>query len=521
MLRILILAIACPILAMVPPVRAANEVPNIILVMCDDMGFSDIGCYGGEVETPHLDRLAAQGMRFTQFYNNAKCTTTRASLLTGLYPRFGGPGHLRDNMITLGEALRLCGYRTSLSGKWHLLRTRSARKEVPGSWHTEFDRGTHPFHRGFERFYGLLDGCCNFFDPGLPDPAYKGGRIRNFGVDGEPLVDFPRDYYTTDAFTDHAIASIREFARGEAPFFLHVAYTAPHYPLHARPGDVARYRGRYTEGWDVLRARRWERQQEMGLAAGNWTLTGTDSRSYPWSGADADFEDHRMAVYAAMIDSMDRNIGRMMEVLEEAGEADNTLFLFLSDNGGCSEEPGGRDPEKRNPGPADDYVAVGPAWGWAQNAPFRRYKSWLHEGGITTPFIAWWPGRIPATTVNRSVAHIIDLLPTFLELGGGAYPGSREGEALLPLEGRSILPLLQGGEWKREEPLLWHWSGNRAVRRGDWKLVWDKGVREWELYHLGRDRCETADLAADHPQRVRELASLYFEWAGEMGLRSR
>ncbi len=497
---------------------SAPEAPNIVLIMCDDMGFSDIGCYGGEVETPHLDRLAAEGMRFTQFYNNAKCTTTRASLLTGLYPRWGAGGHLRRDMITLGEGLEMCGYRTSLSGKWHLLRAPGARKLEPGSWIRDYEAGTHPHFRGFGRFYGLLDGCSNFFDPMIPDPPYKGGRIRSFGRDGQAVTTFPAGYYATDAFTDHAIESIRIFSRQEAPFFLHICYTAPHYPLHAKPEDIARYRGRYSGGWDALRRSRWQRQREMGLAASHWKLTGTDSRSYPWSEADAGFEDHRMAVYAAMIDSMDQNIGRLMQALEEAGEAENTLVLFLSDNGGCSEEPGGRDPSQRDPGPANDYVAVGPAWGWAQNAPFRRYKSWLHEGGIATPLVAWWPGRIPAGSINRSVAHIVDLLPTFLELAGGEYPERYQGRKLLPLEGRSIAPLLEGGIRERDEPLVWHWAGNRAVRQGDWKLVWDKGVRKWELYHLGRDRCETEDLAAAEPERVEALASLYSRWERLVGL---
>ena len=375
--------------------------PNIVLIMCDDMGFSDLGCYGGEVETPHLDRLAGEGMRFTQFYNNAKCTTTRASLLTGLYPRFGKPGHLRENMITLGEGLQAAGYRTSLSGKWHLMKAPGARKDLVGSWVRGFDRMTHPFFRGFERYYGLLAGGCNFFNPVQADPVYKGGRIRNFGENDQAVTSFPDDYYTTDAFTDHAIASIQEFAQGDDPFFIHVTYTAPHYPLHARPEVIAKYRGRDRDGWDRLRRDRWDRQQAMGLSASNWQFSEGDSRAYDWSGADHEFEDLRMAVYAAMIDSLDQNIGRLRAALESEGVADNTLLLFLSDNGGCAEEPGGRDPAQRSPGPKEDYVAVGPSWGWAQNVPFRRYKSWVHEGGISTPMIAWWPGQVPAGPMNR------------------------------------------------------------------------------------------------------------------------
>ncbi len=497
----------------------ADERPNIILIMCDDMGFSDLGCYGGEVQTPHIDRLASEGMRFTQFYNNAKCTTTRASLLTGLYPRFGKPGHLRSNMITLGEALQEAGYQTSLSGKWHLLKAPGRKKSVAGSWYGGFDRMTHPYFRGFDRYYGLLDGGSNFFDPLQPDPSYKGGRVRNFGVNDQAIVEVPEDFYATDAFTDHAIASLRDYAKTPKPFFLHITYTAPHYPLHAKPADIEKYRGRYRGGWDRMRKARWERQQAMGLTAPHWRLSHGDSRAYEWDGADHDFEDLRMAVYAAMIDSMDQNIGRLLRTLEEEGVAENTLILFLSDNGGCSEEPGGRDPSVRKPGPKEDYVAVGPSWGWAQNVPFRRYKSWLHEGGITTPLIAWWPHHVPAGSINRSVAHIIDIMPSFLELAASEYPRTYKGRKLLPLEGESMVPLWFGMQREEHSALAWYWSGNRAIREGDWKLVWDKGVKTWELYNLGQDRCEIEDLAEREPSRVASMKEAYFDWAEKMELK--
>ena len=494
--------------------------PNIVLVMCDDMGFSDIGCYGGEVRTPNLDRLAAEGMRFTQFYNNAKCTTTRASLLTGLYPRFGKPGHLRETMVTLGEAMQRAGYHTSLSGKWHLMKQgKSGKESVAGSWIDRFDPVTHPFHRGFDTFYGLLDGCSNFFSPVQRDPDYKGGRVRDFGRDGDAVTEFPKGYYTTDAFTDHAIESIRRFSGGDKPFFVHVTYTAPHYPLHAKPEDIAKYVGRFRMGWEQMRRDRWDRQRAMGLSTEAWRLTGTDSEAYSWDSADQEFEDLRMAVYAAMIDSMDQNIGRLMEALRASGQADNTLVMFFSDNGGCSEEPGGRDSAKRTPGPGNDYAAVGPAWGWAQNAPFRRYKSWLHEGGVTTPLIAWWPGRVPAGTLNRAPAHIIDLMPTFLEVAGSDYPREYRGHTILPCEGLSMTPLLEGKVREPHKQLAWFWAGNRAIREGDWKLVWDKLVGKWELYDLAVDRCETEDLAGRHPERVARLRSDYFDWAERVELK--
>ena len=469
------------------------------------MGFSDIGCYGGEVETPNLDRLAAEGMRFTQFYNNAKCTTTRASLVTGLYPRgTSGNKHLRRDMITLGEAMGMCGYITSLSGKWHLGR----------------DVMNHPHHRGFEDFYGLLDGCCNFFDPSRPDPKYKGGRVRVFAHNDQRINEFPANFYTTDAFTDHAIEAIhRAHVEGKS-FFAHVTYTAPHYPIHAKPKDIQKYVGKFQMGWDAMRRQRWQRQQDMGLVTDAWKLSQGDSRAYSWESANHEFEDLRMAVYAAMIDSVDQNIGRILAALQETGQDKNTLIMFLSDNGGCAEEPGGRDPSKRDPGPVDDYVAVGPSWGWAQNAPFKRYKSWLHEGGITTPFICWWPGHVKAHTINRQPAHIIDVLPTCMELGGKHYPETFDDHNLLPVEGRTLVPLFAEQPREPHEQLCWQWAGNRAVRQGDWKLVWDKlnPTKQWELYDLSKDRCELRDLAREHPARVTQMAKDWFAWAEHVEL---
>lgn len=477
--------------------------PNIVLIMCDDMGFSDIGCYGGEVETPNLDRLAREGTRFTQFYNNAKCTTTRASLVTGLYPRFGGQ-HLRTNMVTIGEALGDAGYYTALCGKWHLGRGES----------------THPFHRGFAYFYGLLDGCCNFFDPSRPDPPYKGGRVRTFGHNDQLVTEFPEGYYATDAFTDHAIKAIESADAANKPFFVHVTYTCPHYPLHAKPEDIRKYIGRFKMGWSEMRRQRWNRQKQMGMINAAWSLTEFDSKAYSWKDANHEFEDLRMAVYAAMIDSMDQNIGRILDTLEETGHEDDTIVMFFSDNGGCAEEPGGRNPSERQPGPVNDYVAVGPAWGWAQNAPFKRYKSWLHEGGITTPFIAWWPERIPAGTWNHNPAHIVDIMPTLLEIAGHEYPAVRNGHEILSLEGRSMVPLWQGEIPEQPREFFWYWSNNRAIRYGPWKLVWDKlNDGRWELYNIAEDRCEATDLAGSQPRRVEQMSSDWFAWAKMVGLK--
>ncbi len=475
--------------------------PNIVLIMADDMGFSDIGSYGGEIETPNLDRLAAEGMRFTQFYNNAKCTTTRVSLLTGLYPRRGQP-LLKTNMVTIGEVLRQAGYQTALTGKWHL-----------GSKAPQ-----RPIDRGFDEYYGLMDGCCNYFNPVQPDPPFKGGRVRVFGHNDRLITEFPDGYYTTDAFTDHAIATIRKFNESDKPFFLNLNYTAPHYPLHAKPEDISRYKGRYEMGWEELRRRRHQRQLKTGLMDARWALPDTDSQAYPWERADQDWEQARMEVYAAMVDSMDQNIGRVMETLEQLGIEDNTLVLFLSDNGGCAEEPGGRD-ATQTPGIASTYTAVGPAWGWAQNAPFRRYKSWVHEGGISTPLIARWPGVIAANSMTNQVGHIIDILPTALELAGGEYPRRYNENSILPLEGKSLIPVFRGGQRQGHSELYWEWSGNGAIRQEKWKLVRDTLVDRWELYDLEADRTETRDLAQEYPERVEELSALYGRWAVETGVR--
>ncbi|TWU60348.1 Arylsulfatase [Rubripirellula tenax] len=472
--------------------------------MCDDMGWSDIGCYGGEVKTPNLDRLAMEGLRFTQFYNNAKCTTTRASLLTGLYPRRGRGGLLRNDMVTIGEAMRAAGYQTSLSGKWHL-----------GSGAT-----THPFHRGFDEFYGLLDGCCNFFDPSIADPPYKGGKVREFGHNNEVIKEFPANFYTTDAFTDHAIDCVKKFTLNDRPFMIHLTYTAPHYPLHAKPQDIAKYQGKFKElgGWFKMREQRWDRLQQMGLADEQWKLSAADSGAYDWESADQDHEDLRMAVYAAMIDSMDQNIGRLREALEQAKVADNTVIFFLSDNGGCAEEPGGRGSDIV-PGPKEYYASVGPAWGWAQNAPFKKHKSRTHEGGIGTPCIAWWPGHIKADTITRQPAHIIDFMPTFLELADASYPTQYAGQQILPVEGRSLIPILDGETRQRHDQLAWEWSGSRALREGNWKVVWDSSGKAWELYDLAKDRCETDDLSAAEPERTERMSNAWFDWAKRTGLK--
>lgn len=475
--------------------------PNIILIMADDMGWSDIGCYGGDVQTPNLDRMAKEGLRFTQFYNNAKCTTTRASVLSGLYPRNNG-SRLTKNMVSLGEAMKLAGYQTALVGKWHL------GSKAP-------DR---PYDRGFDEYYGLMDGCCNFFNPAQPDPAFKGGKVRVFGHNDELITEFPKGFYTTDAFADHAIQTVKRFSQTGKPFFLNLCFTAPHYPLHAWPEDIAKYRGKYLMGWEELRKQRYERQLAMGLINPKWPLSGTDSKAYAWDTANKDWEDLRMATYAAMIDRMDQNIGKLLKTLKELNIDDNTAIFFISDNGGCSEEPGGRDPSQQ-PGIVSTYTAVGPAWGWAQNTPFRRYKAWVHEGGISTPLIVRWPAKVKADTKTPQVGHIIDFMPTFLELAGGKYPAEFKGEQILPVEGRSLAPILEGKTREPHQQVCWEWSGNCAIRQGQWKLVWDtlNKSKQWELYDLETDRTETHGLSSVQPDRVKAMKADYETWAKATG----
>lgn len=476
--------------------------PNIILMMADDMGFSCIAPYGGEIQTPNLQRLADEGVKFTQFYNNAKCTTTRASLLSGMYPRNGG-NSIPNGIATIGEQMRTAGYRTALCGKWHL-----------GSQSPQ-----RPFDRGFDEYYGLMDGCCNFFNPAQPDPDAKGGKVRVFGHNEDLIKKFPEGYYTTDAFTDHAIKTIQRFHGESKPFFLHLAFTCPHYPLHAPPEDIAKYRGKYKAGWEAMRVARYERQKAMGLWDNMPELSGTDSKAYAWEGANQDWEDLRMATYAAMVDRMDQNIGRLLKALDDLGIADNTIIMFLSDNGGCSEEPGGRD-DKQQPGIVSTYTAVGPSWGWAQNSPFRRYKSWVNEGGISTPFIVRWPGHVKPGTKTSQIGHIIDVVPTCLDLAGAKPLAESHGQKTLPLEGSSLAPVFRGDTRTAPAELCWEWSGNCAVRHGPWKLVYDTAAAKpvkWELYNLETDRTELHDLAAEKPELVKELSASYTKWATTTG----
>ena len=488
-----------------PATGEGAERPNIVLIMADDMGWSDLGCYGGEIATPNLDRLAAGGLRFSQFYNNAKCAPTRASLLTGLYSQQVGvhvtPARMQG-CVTIAEALSAAGYRTLMSGKWHA-------EELPTQ-------------RGFDRYFGLADGCCNYFNPGQRRPGeLEPGRkrpVRRWAIDGQVYLPYNTpedpDFYTTDAFTDRALEYLDQYGREPEPFFLYLAYTAPHYPLHAWPEDIARHRGRYLAGWDAVRQERCRRAVELGLVDGRWTPAPRDEEVPPWDEVeDRDPWDLRMAVYAAMIESMDRNIGRLLARLREIGAEENTLVLFLSDNGGCAERL--HLTPDAPPGPMESYHTVDAPWANASNAPFRKYKSWNHEGGIATPMIASWPAVIErGGGIVHDPGHVIDLLPTCLELAGASYPRTFDGAPIPPCEGLSLAPLLRGRPRRGHDALFWQFRGFGAVRQGRWKLV---GGESWELYDLVLDRTEQNDLAGSQPERVRELSRLYADWVERCG----
>jgi arylsulfatase A-like enzyme len=500
-----------------PTGQAARQAPrpNVVFILADDLGFSDLGCYGSEIETPNLDRLAAGGLRFTQFYNAARCCPSRAALLTGLYPHQAGVGYMNQDWsrfgsayagglnaqsATVAELLGAAGYRNYLVGKWHVANTRDPQGP------------NFPLNRGFDRFYGTFGGG-HFF---RPDNLF----------DGRAAIKPEGDYYFTDAVTEHAVRFLDEHGREHAgkPFFLHVCYTAPHFPLHARPREIAKYRGKYRDGWDALRARRYARQKRLGIVDARWQLSPRDPVARPWAEAEGKDEwDLRMAVHAAMVDRMDQGVGRVLDAVKRMGAERNTLVLFLSDNGASAEfmDTWPNPARGHKPGAAtgtdESYRMIEIGWANAANTPWRENKMWAHEGGISTPLVAHWPDGIKARGgLTREVGHVVDFMPTLLELAGVEYPQTFKGRALTPPAGRSLAPVFQGRRLGART-VAWEHEGNRAVRVGDWKLVASfRG--EWELYDLSADRTETHDLAARRPEKVRELAALWQSWADRVGV---
>ncbi len=495
---------------------AEPPVPNIVVILSDDMGYSDLGCFGGEVRTPHLDALAAHGVRLRQFYNTGRCCPTRASLISGLHPHqagighmtnapgndhgdFGTPayqGHLDAGVTTLPEVLRDAGYTTLMAGKWHLGMD---------------DPSQYPLQRGFDRFYGLLAGATNFFQP-------FGNRGMTLGND--PIAT-GEDFYFTDAVTDYALTFLDEAeAHDDAqPFFLYLAYTAPHWPIQAPAEDIDRYRERYTAGWDALREERIARMRELGVIDEGWGLSERDGPA--WDTLEPAQQEElalRMAIYAAMIDRMDQNIGRVVAQLEAMGELDNTLILFFNDNGGCAE--GGR----FGGGPAEEletergyFLTVGQMWANASNTPYRLYKHYVHEGGIATPAIVHWPAGMDGDGLGGfrdQSGYLPDVMPTLLD-AARIPPDDRPATA-----GVSLL-----GAWTDDAPLAeramyWEHEGNAAIRVGSMKLVRRHAGdhTRWELYDLANDRTERHDLAGDRPEVVESLARQWQQWAGTVGV---
>ena len=496
-----------------PAVAAAPPQPNILVILVDDMGFSDIGCYGSEIPTPNLDRLASNGLRFTQFYNTGRCCPTRASVLTGLYPHEAGVGHmteddgvpgyrgrLNDRCVTIAEVLRGAGYFTAMSGKWHV-----------GQNH-----GVVPWERGFERSLNSPAGWFYY-------PEGKQGRIfLNGQAFADDAPELPKNWYTTDLWTDYGIKFVDEARAAQKPFFLYLAYNAPHFPLQAPPDEIAKFRGKYKSGWDKLREQRHARQKELGVVDKAWPLSPRPPLVRAWdklNDQEKDRFDHIMAIYAACVAHMDTAVGRVVAALKQRGVLDNTLILFMSDNGGNAESgPEGR-LEGDSPGAAGSTVFCGQSWATLENTPFRRYKHYNHEGGIATPLVVHWPAGFAARgELRQQPGHLVDIMATCVDVAGAKYPVEFQGRTILPMEGRSLVPAFADKAVERDA-LFWEHEGNAAVRVGDWKLVRFGRNGPWELYNLKADRTELHDLAADEPERAKELAAKWDAWAGRTNVK--
>jgi arylsulfatase len=512
--------------------------PNILLILNDDMGFSDLGCYGGEMDTPNLNRLAGNGLRFTQFYNTARCSPSRASLLTGLHPHQTGigvltydqgpegyAGDLNNRCVTIAEVLKENGYRTYMSGKWHVA---SELNTPTDSW---------PRQRGFDQFYGTIIGAGSYYDP---NTLTRGNK----NIEDEAKQD--DSFYYTDAISDQAVQYIKDHAKNnpDTPFFQYVAYTSPHWPLHAFEEDIVKYKGRFGDGWDKLRKQRLKRMVDMGIIDSSWQLSDRDPTQPKWEDAkDKEWRLRCMEVYAAQIDRMDQGIGRIIQSLKDTGQLNNTLIIFLSDNGACAEDipPDVTEEELVNnlqlarsrtrngkkvqfgnqpdiiPGPEDTYQSYETAWANLSNTPFRFYKHWVHEGGIATPLIMHWPGGIQDRgALRHTPGQLPDIMTTLLDITETPYPQTYNGHDILPIEGESLLPVMNGDQ-SNHSPLYWEHEGNAAVRKGKWKLVRDY-PGAWELYNMEKDRTELNNLADEYPEKVEDMVEDYELWAERCGV---
>jgi len=482
--------------------------PNIVLILVDDMGYSDIGAFGSEIETPNIDALSAQGLSMTHFYSAAKCETTRASLMSGLHHQqadsvFGG-GYRNmlahnENNVTIPELLRDGGYETIMSGKWHL-----------GNW-LELE-GT-PVDRGFDHYFGHLSGAINYFTgegwaTGEPDIWM-----------GKEPYDIPENFYSTDAFTDYAIDQMDQSVANANPFFLYLSYNAPHFPLQVPQENIDKYleKGTYKKGWDRIREQRYERMKNLGIIDHEWVLTERDTLVPVWVSlkpGQQEEEELLMATYAGMMDRLDQQIGRVLQRLSQLGIDNNTIIMFMSDNG-ANPFDFNRTPGK-DPGPAESERWYNVEWANVGNTPFRKYKQWQHEGGISTPLIIRWPEVIQPGSWSESTGHVLDIMPTLLDISGISYPDRFAGNDILPMEGESLYPVLKGDmDWSRS-PVIYEFSGNRFVKEDEWKLVAQVGD-SWELYNLRSDRTETKNLIDQYPDRVKRMAKMYEDWAMRVG----
>ncbi|MGQ8336893.1 arylsulfatase [Sunxiuqinia sp. A32] len=505
--------------------KQKSQRPNIVIILADDMGYSDIGCFGGEIETPNIDRMAAEGLRFTQFYNAARCCPTRASLLTGLYPHEAGmggmvhsgsnskgpyQGYLNDECVTIAEVLKEAGYYTAASGKWHV-------GEERPHW---------PVDRGFDNYFGLISGAANYFDISKTKTS---NVSRHFAIDSTEYIPNSDDFYMTNAITENAIKYLKVAEEKEQPFFMYLAYTAPHWPLHALQEDIDRFRGKFMKGWDQLRIERYDRMVKMGIIEKTWDVSERDPMVKAWNSLTEEEKDRMdllMSIYAAQIYRMDVGIGKIFDQLDAMGETDNTLVLFLSDNGGCHEGGiwGGDfwgnfwDGDAR-PGSGESYHTYGRSWANLSNTPFRMFKHWVHEGGISTPLIAHWPlGIFDRGGITSQPGHIIDIMATCCDIANANYPKTYKGKVIKAMPGKSLRPIFEGEIRDQHDAICWDHEGNKAIRMGDWKLI-SKHKGEWELYNLNIDRTELNNLVEIEKDRAEELKKYYSEWANRIGVR--
>lgn len=497
-----------------------HQKPNILLIMADDMGYSDIGCYGSEISTPNIDRLAARGMRFKNFYNNTKSCPSRASLLTGLYNHEAGMGNmvtssggeikpgpyqgfLNENCVTIAEVLQEAGYSTYMAGKWHV-------GERPEHW---------PLQRGFEKYFGLIGGGNSYFE--LIEKQMTQTVYMN-------ELWYPPDdnFYITQAFADSATSFLRSHFKNKKsePFFLYLAFTAPHFPLHALEEDIIKYEGQYDIGWDSLRLERYERMKKLGIIDKDCLLSPRTPGLQAWAEVeDKPLWSRRMQVYAAMIDRMDQGVGKVVKEIKKNGQINNTIIVFLADNGACATNASTRNLAVPGipVGARGSYDSYRSQWANASNTPYRFYKISLFEGGTRTPLIVHWPSVIKnGGEITDQFGHIIDIMPTFCEAAGIEYPEKFNNQNIKPFRGKSLLPAFLGKPVDRPEPVFWEHVGGKALREGRWKLVTRRAGAEWELYDLECDPTELNDLSESKSEIVRKMSEKYEKIAKEIGVRS-